>query len=93
MQGAAVLSGDDGLARLSLSQLTAAEEAGIAKGSQPIMVVSAQRRRPFAAFLRAHGVSAIVMAVSELPDNRKVEIAASICAQVPSRSETKGPSV
>ena len=83
VHGAAGLIVDDGLTRQILSQLNAAEEAVIAKGSQPVVVVSAQLRRPFAAFLRTHGVSAIVMAVSELPDNRKVEIAASIGAQLP----------
>jgi flagellar biosynthesis protein FlhA len=92
VHGAAGLIVDDGLTRQILTQLNAAEEAVVAKGSQPVVVVSAQMRRPFAAFLRAHGVSAIVMAVSELPDNRKVEIAASIGAQLPPVPEAKGPS-
>lgn len=91
VHGAAGLIVDDGLTRQILTQLTAAEEAVVAKGSQPVVVVSAQLRRPFAAFLRAHGATAIVMAVSELPDNRKVEIAASIGAQLPPVPEAKGP--
>ena len=90
VHGSAGLIVDDGLTRQILTQLNAAEEAVIAKGSQPIVVVSAQMRRPFAAFLRAHGVSAIVMAVSELPDNRKVEIAASIGAQLPPAPDARG---
>src|SRR6056297_2179306 len=83
VHGAAGLIVDDGLTRQILTQLNAAEEAVVAKGSQPVVVVSAQLRRPFAAFLRGHGVTSIVLAVSELPDNRKVEIAASIGAQLP----------
>lgn len=90
VHGSAGLIVDDGLTRQILTQLNAAEEAVVAKGSQPIVVVSAQMRRPFAAFLRAHGVSAIVLAVSELPDNRKVEIAASIGAQLPPAPDAKG---
>jgi flagellar biosynthesis protein FlhA len=91
VHGSAGLIVDDGLTRQILTQLNAAEEAVVAKGSQPVVVVSAQLRRPFAAFLRAHGASAIVMAVSELPDNRKVEIAASIGAQMTPAPEAKGP--
>ncbi len=91
VHGSAGLIVDDGLTRQILTQLNAAEEAVVAKGSQPVVVVSAQLRRPFAAFLRAHGASAIVLAVSELPDNRKVEIAASIGAQLPHAPDARGP--
>lgn len=90
VHGSAGLIVDDGLTRQILTQLNAAEEAVVAKGSQPVVVVSAQMRRPFAAFLRAHGVSTIVMAVSELPDNRKVEIAASIGAHLPPAPDARG---
>lgn len=90
VHGSAGLIVDDGLTRQILTQINAAEEALVAKGSQPVVVVSAQLRRPFAAFLRAHGVSAIVMAVSELPDNRKIEIAASIGAQLPHAAPAGG---
>ncbi len=90
VHGSAGLIVDDGLTRQILTQINAAEEALVAKGSQPVVVVSAQLRRPFAAFLRAHGVSAIVMAVSELPDNRKIEIAASIGAQLPPAAPAGG---
>lgn len=91
VHGSAGLIVDDGLTRQILTQLNAAEEAVVAKGSQPVVVVSAQLRRSFATFLRAHGASAVVLAVSELPDNRKVEIAASIGAQLSPASEAKGP--
>jgi flagellar biosynthesis protein FlhA len=69
---------DQGLTRQILGQLNDAQEKLAAQGRQAVVVVSAALRRGFAAFLRAHGVEAIVMAVSELPDNRRVEIAASI---------------
>lgn len=69
---------EQGLTRQILSQLNEAQEALAAQGRQAIVVVSAALRRGFAAFLRTHSVDAVVMAVSELPDNRRVEIAASI---------------
>jgi len=69
---------DQGLTRQILGQLNEAQESLAGQGRQAVVVVSAALRRAFAAFLRTHGVDAIVMAVSELPDNRRVEIAASI---------------
>jgi flagellar biosynthesis protein FlhA len=69
---------DQGLTRQILGQLNDAQEKLAAQGRQAVVVVSATLRRGFAGFLRAHGVEAVVMAVSELPDNRRVEIAASI---------------
>ena len=69
---------DQGLSRQILGQLTAAQETLAAQGRQGVVVVSAALRRGFAAFLRSHGAEAVVMAISELPDNRRVEIAASI---------------
>ncbi|MBQ0751490.1 MAG: flagellar biosynthesis protein FlhA [Roseovarius sp.] len=69
---------EQGLTRQILGQLNEAQESLAGQGRQAVVVVSAALRRAFAAFLRTHGVDAIVMAVSELPDNRRVEIAASI---------------
>ena len=72
---------EQGLTRQILTQITAAQEALSGQGRQGVVVVSALLRRPFAAFLRAHGADAVVMGVNELPENRRVEIAASIGGQ------------
>lgn len=69
---------EQGLTGQILSQLTAAQDRMASLGRQTVVVVSDALRRGFAAFLRTHGVDAIVMAVSELPDNRRLEIAANI---------------
>ncbi|MFD0857552.1 flagellar biosynthesis protein FlhA [Roseovarius aquimarinus] len=79
-QGMAGLIVEQGLTRSILTQINAAEEALAGQGRQSVIVVSAALRRAFAGFLRAHGASGIVMAVSELPDNRRVEIAATVGA-------------
>ena len=47
-------------------------------GRQPIVVVSAALRRPFAAYLRAHSSDTVVLAINELPDNRPIEVVASL---------------
>lgn len=73
---------DQGLTAQILTELNAAQEKLAGAGQEAIVVVSPAMRRSFAAFLRTHGVSSIVMAVSELPDNRRIEIAASIGAGV-----------
>src|SRR6056297_2999290 len=55
---------DQGLTRQILGQLNDAQEKLAAQGRQAVVVVSATLRRGFAGFLRAHGVEAVVMAVS-----------------------------
>lgn len=74
---------EQGLTRTILTQINAAQEAVAGQGRQAVMIVSAPLRRAFAAFLRSHGVDSIVMAVTELPENRRVEIAASIGGTTP----------
>ena len=79
---------DHGLARQIMSEINAAQEALAAKGKQGVVVVAAALRRSFAAFVRSHGGDAIVMAVTELPDNRSVEITASIGTRAPAQTES-----
>ena len=81
---------EQGLAQRILTQLNAAQEAVAAKGRQAVVIVSAPLRRNFATFLRSHGAEAIVMAITELPENRKVEITASIGAGAAAAPQAKG---
>jgi flagellar biosynthesis protein FlhA len=76
--GAGPLMIDMGLAQSMLQRLSALSEDLAGQGRQPIVVVSAQLRRPFAAFLRGQGDDSIVLAVNELPDNRRIEIVATL---------------
>ena len=79
---------DHGLARQIMSEINAAQEALAAKGKQGVVVVAAALRRSVAAFVRSHGGDAIVMAGTELPDNRSVEITASIGTRAPAQTES-----
>ncbi|MEM9435509.1 MAG: flagellar biosynthesis protein FlhA [Pseudomonadota bacterium] len=73
---------DQGLSRQILGEITAAQENAAARGRQSILVVSGALRRSFSAFLRSHGSDGIVLGIHELPENRQVEIIASIGAHV-----------
>ncbi|MGS4946792.1 flagellar biosynthesis protein FlhA [Meridianimarinicoccus sp. RP-17] len=66
------------LAQSMLRHLNSVSEDLVAQGKQPLIVVSAQLRRAFAAYLRAQGDDSIVLAVNELPDNRRIEIVATL---------------
>ena len=55
------------------------------------MVVSASLRRLFAGFLKSHAADAIVLAVSELPESRRIEIVGTLGgAQQPARNTSQG---
>ncbi len=69
---------DNSLAQTILGALNNVSEELAAKGQQPIVVVSSALRRSFAGYLRAHGSDAIVIAIHELPDNRPIEVVASL---------------
>ena len=69
---------DQGLTQQMLQALNQANEEMLSQGRQPVVIVSNALRRPFAGFLRGHGSDAIVLAVNELPDNRKIEIVATV---------------
>ena len=65
------------LAQTILGALSQVTEDMASSGRTALVVVSAQLRRPFAAYLRAHSSDTIVLAINELPDNRPIEVVAS----------------
>jgi flagellar biosynthesis protein FlhA len=69
---------EQGLTQQILAGITEAQEALASQGRQGVVVVSAALRRPFATYLRSNGADAVVLAVSELPENRKIEIFTSV---------------
>jgi len=69
---------DQGLTQQLLAGLNQNLEQLAAEGRQGVVVVSASLRRAFATYLRAHGVDAIVLGINELPDNRQIEVVATI---------------
>ena len=64
-----------------LGALNEVTETLAAQGRQPIMVVSAGLRRAFANFLRGQGNDTVTLGVNELPDNRRIEVVASLGGQ------------
>ena len=66
------------LAQTILGALSQVTEDMASSGRTALVVVSAQLRRPFAAYLRAHSSDTIVLAINELPDNRPIEVVASL---------------
>jgi flagellar biosynthesis protein FlhA len=49
-----------------------------AQGRQPFVIVSPLLRRAFSRFVSGRGSDAIVLAVNELPDNRRIEVVATL---------------
>lgn len=72
---------DNSLAQTILQSLTQLGEDLAPAGRQPIVVVSAPLRRPFTAYLRAHASDVVVLSIHELPDNRPIEVVASLGGQ------------
>ncbi|MEO1797007.1 MAG: flagellar biosynthesis protein FlhA [Pseudomonadota bacterium] len=72
---------DPGLANRIMSEINVAQEALAGAGKRGVVVVSAGLRRSFATFVRGHGSDAIVLAVTEIPDHRRLEIVASVAAK------------
>ena len=66
------------LAQTILGALSQVTEDMASSGRTALVVASAQLRRPFAAYLRAHSSRTIVLAINELPDNRPIEVVASM---------------
>ncbi|WP_434615389.1 flagellar biosynthesis protein FlhA [Tabrizicola sp. M-4] len=80
-QGEEGLMLDTGLAGTLVKSLSDALEQATGQGKQAVVIVAGQLRRSFAQFLRPHLPDAIVMGINELPDNRRVEVVASIGGQ------------
>ncbi|MHA7886707.1 flagellar biosynthesis protein FlhA [Roseicyclus sp.] len=89
-QGAGLML-DPALSERILKRLSEIGETLAAQGRQPIVVVSASLRRLFAGFLKSHAADAIVLAVSELPESRRIEIVGTLGgAQQPARNTSQG---
>lgn len=80
-QGEEGLMLDTGLAGTLIQSLSEALENATGQGKQAVIIVAGQLRRSFAQFLRPHLPDAIVMGINELPENRRVEVVASIGGQ------------
>ncbi|MEN9410111.1 MAG: flagellar biosynthesis protein FlhA [Pseudomonadota bacterium] len=80
-QGEEGLVLDTGLAGTLVKSLSEALDSAQGQGKQAVLIVAGQLRRSFAQFLRPHLPDAIVMGINELPDNRRVEVVASIGGQ------------
>ena len=69
---------DNSLAEQLLRKISETSEAVGAGGKQAVMVVSPAIRRQFAQLVHQHIEDLIVLAFTELPDNRKIEVVATI---------------
>ena len=75
-EGELILEGE--LAQQLVTSINETSERMSAEGKPGVTVVAPQIRRAFAAFLRGHMPDAIVLSYTELPENRRVEVAATI---------------
>jgi len=80
-QGEEGLLLDASLAGTLVRSLSDSLEQATGQGKQAVIIVAGQLRRSFAQFLRPHLPDAIVMGINELPENRRVEVVASIGGQ------------
>ncbi|MEE3316596.1 MAG: flagellar biosynthesis protein FlhA [Pseudomonadota bacterium] len=69
---------ENGLAETMLTALARVSEDMAAQGRQPFFIVSPLLRRAFSRFVSGRGSDAIVLAVNELPDNRRIEVVATL---------------
>ena len=72
---------DNSLAEQLLKKISETSEKVSAKGDQAVMVVSPAIRRQFAQLIRQHIEDLNVLAFTELPDNRKIEVVATISGE------------
>lgn len=80
---------DGNLAETIVRTINETAESLAAQGKAAICVVAPQIRRPFSNFIKPHVPQLIILGFTELPENRRVEIAASIGA---TESLTESPS-
>jgi len=69
---------DNNLAEQLLRKISESSEALSAQGRQAVMVVSPAIRRQFSQLVRQHIEDMAVLAFTELPDSRKIEVVATI---------------
>lgn len=91
-QGEEGLVLDSGLAGTLVKSISESLDNAQGQGKQAVLIVAGQLRRSFAQFLRPHLPDAIVMGINELPDNRRVEVVASIGgqSQLPRMAQPQG---
>ena len=72
---------DNSLAEQLLRKISEVSERFSAQGEQAVMVVSPAIRRQFAQLIRQHLEDLTVLAFTELPDSRKIEVVATISGE------------
>jgi len=72
---------DNSLAEQLLRKISEVSERVSAQGEQAVMVVSPAIRRQFAQLIRQHLEDLTVLAFTELPDSRKIEVVATISGE------------
>ena len=72
---------DNSLAEQLLKKISETSEQVSARGDQAVMVVSPAIRRQFAQLVRQHIEDLNVLAFTELPDSRKIEVVATISGE------------
>jgi flagellar biosynthesis protein FlhA len=80
---------DSGLAERLIKALAGANEKASAEGRQAVLVVSPQIRRQLSVIIRQHIDDLPVLGFTELPDNRKVNVIATISGDVGEPLENK----
>ena len=72
---------DNSLAEQILRKISETSEKVNARGDQVVMVVSPAIRRQFAQLVRQHIEDLVILAFTELPDSRKIEVVATISGE------------
>ena len=72
---------DNSLAEQLLRKISEVSERVSTQGDQAVMVVSPAIRRQFAQLIRQHLEDLTVLAFTELPDSRKIEVVATISGE------------
>lgn len=80
---------DSGLAERLIKSVAQASEKASADGRQAVLVVSPQIRRQLSVIMRQHIDDLAVLGFTELPDNRKINVIATISGDDDSKLEEK----
>jgi len=80
---------DSGLAERLIKSVSQASEKASADGRQAVLVVSPQIRRQLSTIIRQHIDDLSVLGFTELPDNRKISVIATISGDADDKLENK----
>jgi flagellar biosynthesis protein FlhA len=80
---------DANLAQRLIKSISEASEKSMADGRQAVMIVAPQVRRQLSLLLRHHIDDLFVFGFTELPDNRKINVIATISNDTDTQLETK----